>query len=383
MKTSVYLDYHATTPIDPRVLDAMMPYLKDKFGNAASKQHAFGWVADEAVEIARGQVAVLMGAKAREIIFTSGATEANNLALFGVAQSYAAKGKHVITVATEHKSVLDPCGLLKKNGYEVTTLKVDRRGHIDLKALEEAIVKETILLTVMAANNEIGTLHPMAAIGKLAKKHQVLFHTDAAQAVGKIPMDVEAMNIDLLSLTAHKIYGPKGVGALYIRSREPHVQVTAQMLGGGHERGLRSGTLPVPLIVGFGKACALAAEEMAGEAKRLAELRDRLQAGIVGQLPGVTQNGDTDERLPHNLNLSFAGVKAEAVMIKMDTIAVSTGSACTTGSPKPSHVLRAIHLSEDLSHASIRFGLGRFTTAEEIDYAIEQTVDAVTQLRAK
>lgn len=378
----IYLDNHATTPVDPQVLEAMLPYFTEKFGNAASKQHAFGWEAEEAVEHGRAQIAALIGAKPKEIVFTSGATEANNLALFGAAQSYQAKKNHLITVTTEHKAVLDPMGVLEKAGFEVTYLTVDRRGQIDLDKIKKAITKHTILLSVMAANNEIGTIPPLAEIGRLAKEKGVLFHSDAAQAVGKIPLDVNAMGIDLLSLSAHKIYGPKGIGALYVRSRNPHVRISPQIVGGGHERGLRSGTLAVPLIVGMGVACAICQDVMAEEARQMAALRDRLQEGISRQLDGVVLNGDPEHRLPNNLNLSFKGVEAQAVMMKMDTVAVSSGSACTTGNPQASHVLRAIGLNDALAGAAIRFGVGRFNTPEEIEMAIQIVVAAVSTLRA-
>lgn len=377
----IYLDNHATTPVDPRVLEAMLPYFTEKFGNAASKQHAFGWEAEEAVEHGRAQIAALIGAKPKEIVITSGATEANNLAIFGVAQSYQAKKNHLITVATEHKSVLDPMGVLEKAGFEVTYLTVDRRGQVDLNKLNAAISDRTILLSVMAANNEIGTLPPLAEIGRITKERGVLLHTDAAQAGGKIPLDVNAMGIDLLSLSAHKIYGPKGVGALYVRGRKPHVRVSPQIVGGGHQRGLRSGTLPVPLIIGMGKACAICQQVMAEETEATRALRDRLYQGIREQLDAVLLNGATDNRLPNNLNLSFKGVEAQAIIMKMDTIAVSTGSACTTGSPQPSHVLRAIGLKDDLAAAAIRFGVGRFNTEAEIDTTIQAVVSAVRSLR--
>ncbi len=382
MDAPIYLDNHATTPVDPKVLEAMLPYFQERFGNAASKQHSYGWVAEEAVETAREQIAKLIGCKAKEIVFTSGATEANNLALFGVAQSYRPQGKHIITVVTEHKAILDPVAYLAKNGFDVTYLSVDKQGHIDLDRLEKAITDQTILISVMAANNEIGTLHPLAEIGQFAKTKDVFFHTDAAQALGKIPLNVEAMGIDLVSLSAHKLYGPKGIGALYVRSRDPHVQLLPQILGGGHERGLRSGTLAVPLCVGFGAACALAHQVMPEEAPRMKGLRDRLQDGICNQLDAVLLNGDAARRLPNNLNLSFAGTQAEALMMKLDTVACSSGSACTTADPKPSHVLRALGLGEDLAHAALRFGVGRFNTEAEIDVAIEKIVAAVNELRA-
>ncbi len=383
MKRPVYLDNHATTPVDPQVLEAMLPYYRERFGNAASRQHALGWMAEEAVDQARQQIATLLGAKPRELIFTSGATESNNLALFGVARRYRPKGNHLISVVTEHKALLDPLAALEKEGFQVTLLPVDRHGGLDLGRLAKAMTKETILISVMAANNEIGTIHPIQEIGTLAKEKGVLFHTDAAQAVGKIQLDVEEMGIDLLSGSAHKLYGPKGVGVLFIRGRDPHVQMAPLFYGGGHERGLRSGTLAVPLIVGLGKACQIAQEKMASEESHLQKLRDKLQAGIVSQLDGVVINGASKQRLPHNLSASFAGLEAQAIMMEMREVAVSSGSACTTASPQPSHVLRALGIGEELAHATLRFGLGRFTTEAEIDFAIEQVVHAVKTLRAR
>ena len=383
MKRPVYLDNHATTPVDPQVLEAMLPYYRERFGNAASRQHALGWMAEEAVDQARQQIATLLGAKPRELIFTSGATESNNLALFGVARRYRPKGNHLISVVTEHKALLDPLAALEKEGFQVTLLPVDRHGGLDLGRLAKAMTKETILISVMAANNEIGTIHPIQEIGTLAKEKGVLFHTDAAQAVGKIQLDVEEMGIDLLSGSAHKLYGPKGVGVLFIRGRDPHVQMAPLFYGGGHERGLRSGTLAVPLIVGLGKACQIAQEKMASEESHLQKLRDKLQAGIVSQLDGVVINGASKQRLPHNLSASFAGLEAQAIMMEMREGAVSSGSACTTASPQPSHVLRALGIGEELAHATLRFGLGRFTTEAEIYFAIEQVVHAVKTLRAR
>ncbi len=377
MELPIYLDNHATTPLDPQVLEAMLPYYREHFGNAASKQHAYGWVAEEAVDQARQHVAQLMGAKAKEIIFTSGATESNNLALLGAAQFYQQRGRHIISVTTEHKAVLDPLAYLAKHGFQITYLTVDRLGHIDLNKLKNAITDQTILISVMAANNEIGTLHPLAEIGKIAKAHEVLFHSDAAQALGKIPVDVEAMHIDLLSVSAHKFYGPKGIGCLYVRARNPHVQLQAQMLGGGHERGLRSGTLAVPLIVGLGEASRLCQNNLSAEIDKLKTLRDRLESGLTAALPGIVINGDPHKRLPHNLNVSFPGQDVQALMMKLDRLAVSSGSACTTASPQPSHVLRALGIPDALAHAALRFGVGRFNTAEEIDRAIEQVVNAV------
>jgi len=379
---AIYLDHHATTPLDPQVLETMLPYYREHFGNAASKQHAYGWVAAEAVEQAREQIAALLGARPKEIIFTSGATEANNLALFGVAAAYRAQGNHIITVCTEHKAILDPAAYLAKNGFDLTYLPVNHWGHIDLERLAAAIRRETILISVMAANNEIGTLAPLATIGSLAKERGVLFHTDAAEALGKSPLDVTAMNVDLVSASAHKLYGPKGVGILYVRSRDPHVRLQPQILGGWHERGLRSGTLPVPLCVGFAKACEIAQELMPTESKKTEDLRDRLYQGLTAHLEGLVRHGDPAHGLPNNLNVSFAGVKAEALMVKLDGVAVSSGSACTTADPKPSHVLRALGISDGVAHSALRFGLGRFSTAEEIDRAIELIVAAVRELRA-
>lgn len=377
----IYLDYSATTPVDPRVLSKMLPYFGELFGNAASKNHSFGWAAEQAVDEAREAVAALIGAQAKEIVFTSGATESDNLALLGVAEMYAEKGKHIITCVTEHKAILDPAHYLATKGFEVTFLPVDRFGSIDLKALEAAITPQTILISLMAANNEIGTLHPLQEIGTIAKKHDVLFHTDATQATGKIPLDVEAMGIDLMSLSAHKMYGPKGIGALYVRRRKPRVRLAPIIHGGGHERGMRSGTLNVPGIVGFGEACRLAQQEMAEEAERLIALRERLHKGLVSQLDFVFLNGHPQDRLPGNLNLSFAYVEGESLMMGMENIAVSSGSACTSASLEPSYVLRALGVSEDLAHCSIRFSLGRFTTEEEIDQAIQKTVETVRRLR--
>ncbi len=381
VKLPIYLDHQATTPVDLRVLEAMLPYFTEKFGNAASRTHSFGREAEEAVETARQQVADLIGAQAKEIIFSSGATESNNLAIKGVAGMYRHRGNHIVTVATEHKAVLDPCKRLQHEGFEVTFLPVDRHGQVTAEQLDAAITDQTILVSIMAANNEIGTLQPILAIGKVCKAKRVVFHTDAAQAVGKLPIDVEAMGIDLLSLSGHKIYGPKGVGALYIRRREPHVRLLPQIDGGGHERGMRSGTLPVPLVVGFGKACEIARAEMSAEADRLTRLREQLRAGIADRLSGVSLNGHPTERLPGNLNLSFAGVKGEALLMRLRDVAVSSGSACTSANPEPSYVLRALGVPDDLAHASIRFGLGRFTTEEEIDWVIGHVVAEVNRLR--
>ena len=381
VKTPIYLDNNATTPIDPRVLEAMMPYLTDRFGNAASRNHSFGWTAEAAVEKAREQIAALIGATARDIVFTSGATESDNLAIKGVAEMYREKGNHIVTCRTEHKAVIDTCRRLEVRGCEVTWLDPDEFGRVSPEQVAEALTDRTILVTLMAANNEIGTLHPIAAIGQVARRRGVFFHSDAVQAAGKIPIDVEKMHIDLLSISAHKIYGPKGVGALYVRRRNQRVRLICQMDGGGHERGMRSGTLNVPGIVGLGAACEIAAKEMPAEAERLTALRDRLHEAIVSRLDHVKLNGHPTERLPNTLNLSFAYVEGESLMMKMKDVAVSSGSACTSASLEPSFVLKAIGVGEDLAHSSIRFSLGRFTTEAEVDYAAERVVKAVGELR--
>jgi cysteine desulfurase len=381
-KLPIYLDNHATTRTDPRVLDAMLPFFTEHYGNAASRQHAFGWEAEEAVQQARERVAHLLGAGAREIIFTSGATESNNLALKGVAGMYRKKGNHLVTAVTEHKAVLDPCKRLEREGFQVTFLPVDATGQIAPQQVADALTDQTILVSIMAANNEVGTLQPIGEIGRVCKQRGVLFHTDAAQAVGKVPVDVEALGIDLLSLSAHKIYGPKGVGALYVRRRDPRVRLEPLLDGGGHEGGLRSGTLAVPSIVGLGKACELCQLETAAEAERLLRLREKLRQGILEQLDHVYLNGHPRQRLPGNLSLSFEFVEGEALMMAMKEIAVSSGSACTSANLEPSYVLRALGVADELAHSSLRFGLGRFTTEEEIDYAIGAVVRAVRQLRA-
>lgn len=366
--------------MDPRVLDAMIPYFTQKFGNAASRNHAFGWAAEEAIDYARGQVAQLIGANEKEIIFTSGATEADNLAIKGVFEMYKDKGNHIITVVTEHKAVLDTCKHLEKLGASVTYLPVKEDGLVDLQELENAITDKTILVSVMYGNNEIGVIQPIKEISAIAHKHGALFFTDATQAVGKIPVDVIADGIDLLAFSAHKMYGPKGIGALYVRRKNPRVKVTAQMDGGGHERGMRSGTLNVPGIVGFGKACELCRLEMADEAKRLSALRDKLEKALT-VLEESYVNGNVEHRLPHVANISFKYVEGEGLMMAMKDMAVSSGSACTSASLEPSYVLKSLGLSDDLAHSSIRYGLGRFTTEEEIDFAIEQTKKAVNHLR--
>jgi cysteine desulfurase len=382
IKTAIYLDNHATTPVDPRVLAAMLPYFTEQFGNASSKNHAFGWEAEAAVDSAREQVAKLIGAGSpREIVFTSGATESDNLAIKGVAQAYRERGNHIVTCATEHKAVLDSCKALEKQGFKVTYLRVQTNGLLDLQRLEESLTDETILVSIMAANNEIGTIQPVEQIGRLTRKKGILFHTDATQAVGKIPINVDKMAIDLLSLTAHKIYGPKGVGALYVRGEKPRVKLMPMLDGGGHERGMRSGTLNVPGIVGLGIACELGQKEMGGEAERLMGLRERLRTGLVQQLEDVYINGDPVRRLPGNLNMSFAYIDGESLMMGLKEIAVSTGSACTSASLESSHVLKALGLDDSLAHASIRFGVGRFNTAEEIEYTIGRVAEEVHRLR--
>jgi cysteine desulfurase len=380
MELPIYLDNNATTPLDPRVLEAMLPYFTNKFGNAASRNHAFGWVAEEGVDYAREQVAKLIGCTDKEIIFTSGATEADNLGIKGVFEMYADKGNHIITATTEHKAVLDTCKHLEKQGARVTYLKVKEDGLIDLAELEAAMTPETILVTIMYGNNEIGVIQPIKEISAIAHKHGALFFTDATQAVGKIPVDVNADGIDLMAFTAHKMYGPKGVGALYVRRKNPRVKVTSQMDGGGHERGMRSGTLNVPGIVGLGKACELCRLEMEEEAKRLSALRDKLEAALTTMEESYV-NGNTQHRLPHVANISFKYVEGEGLMMAMKDLAVSSGSACTSASLEPSYVLKSLGLSDDLAHSSIRFGLGRFTTEEEVDYAIENTKKAVNHLR--
>ncbi|MCP9450041.1 MAG: IscS subfamily cysteine desulfurase [Nitrospira sp.] len=382
MKLPIFLDNHSTTPMDPRVLEAMLPYFTEKFGNAASRNHAFGWEAEEAVEQARKHIAKLVNADAKEIVFTSGATESDNLALKGVLEMYREKGTHIITSSTEHRAVLDTAKSLEAKGLAtVTYLPVDKYGMVNPDDVRNAITDKTILISVMLANNEIGTINPVAEIGKIAKAKGVLFHCDATQGVGKIPVDVQAMGIDLMSFSAHKIYGPKGVGALYVRKKNPRVRLVPQMDGGGHERGMRSGTLPVPLIVGFGKACELCGAEMATEAPRIAAMRDRLQTAIMNALEESYLNGHPTERLPGNLNISFAYVEGESLLMGMKDIALSSGSACTSATLEPSYVLRALGVGTELAHSSIRFGLGRFNTDEEIDYAIKKVIEVVTRLR--
>jgi len=382
MKKPVYLDYQATTPCDPRVVETMLPYFTERFGNAHSVTHSFGWQAEEAVELAREQVAELIGAEAKEITFTSGATEANNLAIKGLAHFYGTRKNHIVTLATEHKCVLEAARRLEREGYQVTVLDVKPDGLIDLDALDAVIGERTLLVSVMGVNNEIGVIQPLAEIGALCRAKGAFFHSDGAQSLGKIALDVEAMSLDLLSLSGHKIYGPKGIGALYVR-RKPRVRLAAEIDGGGQERGLRSGTLPTPLIVGFGEACRIAKLEMEEEGKRLKRLRDRLYQAIAGRLEGVGLNGSADQRIPGNLNLSFAWVEGDQLLRGLTDVAVSTGSACSAATLEPSYVLRALGLNSELAHASLRIGLGRFTTEQEIDFAIEAIIGAVERQRAQ
>ena len=381
MKLPIYMDYHATTPVDPRVLEAMLPFFTLHFGNAASRNHSFGWEAEEAIDTARKQVADLIGANAKEVIFTSGATESNNLAIKGVAEMYREKGNHVITCVTEHKAVIDTCKKLEKMGYRVTYLPVQKDGRIDLDDLRSAITDKTILISIMTANNEIGVLQPVAEIGAIAKEKGIIFHTDAVQAVGKVPFNVNDVKADLVSMSAHKMYGPKGVGALYVRRRNPRVLLAEQINGGGHERGMRSGTLNVPGIVGLGKAAEICRTEMAVESERLRTLRDRLSERLHANLDELYVNGSLEHRLPHNLNISFAYVEGESLLMGINDVAVSSGSACTSASLEPSYVLKALGAGDDLAHSSIRFGLGRFTTDEEVDYVVEKLTAVVRRLR--
>ena len=381
MKTPIYLDNHATTRVDPRVLEAMLPYFGEHFGNAASRNHQFGWEAEAAVDKGRKQIADLIGATAKEIIFTSGATESNNLAIKGVAEMYANKGNHIITQATEHKAVLDTCKKLEKHGIRVTYLPVKQDGIIDLDQFRDAITDKTILVSIMYANNEIGVIQPIAEIGKICKEKGILFHSDAVQACGKVPVNVNTDNIDLLSLSGHKIYGPKGVGALYVRRKSPRVQITAQIDGGGHERGMRSGTLNVPGIVGLGEACEICQTEMSEESKRLAALRDRLKEKLFANLDELYINGSMEHRLPNNLNVSFAYVEGESLLMGINEVAVSSGSACTSATLEPSYVLKALGVGDEVAHSSIRFGLGRFNTQEHIDYVADRLTEVVRKLR--
>jgi cysteine desulfurase len=381
MKLPIYLDYNATTPTDPRVVEAMLPYFTEIYGNAASRNHSFGWTAEKAVEEARNTLGSVVNTTGKEVVFTSGATESNNIAILGAADFLKDKGRHIITSPIEHKAVIDPFHYLEQRGWDVTFLEVDKDGCIDLEQLERSLRPETALVSLMAGNNEIGTLNPLEEIGRITRKHGVLFHTDATQAYGKIPIDVEQMNIDLLSISAHKMYGPKGVGALYVRRRKPRVRLSPIMFGGGHERGMRSGTLNVTGIVGMARAAELCAEEMASEAERQISLRQRLYEKLTAELDYVFLNGHPTERLPNNLNLSFGYVEGESLMMGIGDIAVSSGSACTSASLEPSYVLRSLGVGDDLAHSSIRFGVGRFTTVEEVDYAAERVTTAVKRLR--
>ncbi len=382
LKFPIYMDNHATTPVDPRVLSAMLPYFTDTFGNAASRTHAYGWTAEAAVDDARDTIAQLIGAESgKEIVFTSGATESDNLAIKGVAEYYQSKGNHIITTTIEHKAVLDSCKRLEKQGFTVTYVNVGPDGLVNPKDIEAAITDKTILVSVMLANNEVGTIQPIAELGKITRARGVLLHCDAVQGLGKTPFDVKSMNVDLASLTAHKIYGPKGVGALYVRRSKPRVRLSAQMDGGGHERGNRSGTLNVPGIVGFAKACKILIEEGAAEAEKIRALRDRLYQKITKELDSVVLNGSAEHRLPGNLNISFAFVEGEGLMMAIKDVAVSSGSACTSASLEPSYVLRSMGLPEDMAHSSIRFGLGRFNTEEEVDYVAELVIGKVKRLR--
>ncbi|HEX6881321.1 MAG TPA: IscS subfamily cysteine desulfurase [Terriglobales bacterium] len=381
IKLPIYMDNHATTRMDPRVLEAMLPYFTEYFGNAASRNHEFGWVAEQGVEQARERIAKLIGANSKEIIFTSGATESDNLAIKGIAEMYREKGNHIITQVTEHKAVLDTCKRLEKHGFRVTYLPVQKDGRIDLDDLKRAIDDKTILVTIMAANNEIGSLQPIREIGAICHEKGVFFHTDAVQAVGKVPFSVIADNVDLASITGHKIYGPKGCGALYVRRKNPRVQLVAQIDGGGHERGMRSGTLNVPSIVGLGKACEISSNEMEQEAKYLSGLRDSLKNQIFAELDEVYINGSTEHRLPGNMNISFAYVEGESLLMGINDIAVSSGSACTSATLEPSYVLKALGAGDDLAHSSIRFGIGRFNTQAEVDYVARRVIDTVKRLR--
>ena len=377
----IYLDYQATTPMDPRVLEAMMPYFTYKFGNPHSRSHSYGWEAEEGVEKARGQLAKLIGADEKEVIFTSGATESNNLAIRGVAEFYKDRKNHIVTTVTEHKCVLDTCRHLEQNGFEVTYLPVQKNGLIDLEVLRDAITDKTVVVSIMAVNNEIGVIQPLEEIGKICREKKTFFHTDAAQAAGKIPLDVEAMNIDLMSISGHKIYGPKGIGALYVR-RKPRVRLVPLIVGGGQERGFRSGTLPTPLCVGIGEAAEIAMKEMDAESKRLTKLQARMLKGLNDKLTDIHVNGDLDHRIPGNLNIGFAFVEGESLMMGIKGLSVSSGSACTSASLEPSYVLRALGVEEDMAHTSLRIGLGRFTTEQEVDTAVEELVHHVNKLRA-
>ncbi|MCP3917621.1 MAG: IscS subfamily cysteine desulfurase [bacterium] len=381
MKTPIYLDYQATTPVDPRVLEAMLPYFSDVFGNAASRSHAFGWTAEEAVETSRAQIASLIGASAKEIVFTSGSTEAINLAIKGVCDMYGSRGKHIVTCQAEHKAVLDTCKHIEKEGFEVTYLKPDKTGRVSVEDVRAALRDDTILVALMWANNEVGTIHPVREIGALCKERKILFFTDATQAVGKIPVDVEADHVDLLCLSGHKIYGPKGAGCLYVRRRSPRVRLVAQMDGGGHERGMRSGTLNVPGIVGLGAACAVAEADLDKDREHSNALREAFEKKVLGSLDHVVINGDVEHRLPGCSNLSFPYVEGESMIMGIKDLAVSSGSACTSASLEPSHVLQAMDVGDELAHSSIRFGFGRMTTSEQVDFAADQVIEAVKKLR--
>ncbi len=381
MNKLIYMDNHATTPVDKRVVDAMLPYFTDKFGNPASRQHKFGWIAEEAVESSRNMIAKLFNADAKEIYFTSGATESNNLAIKGIAEAYSSKGRHIITCVTEHKSVIDTCRRLEKSGFRITYLPVDEFGIIDLDDLKKAISPETILVSIMTANNEIGTLQDIFQIGNICRQNDLFFHTDATQAVGKIKFDLKSSNIDMLSFSGHKIYGPKGIGGLYIRDRKPKIKLEPQMDGGGHERGLRSGTLNVPAIVGLAYAVKISIDELEEEQARIEKLRDKMQNAFFSNLDDVYLNGHPSKRIFNNLNMSFMYVEDSALMMSIKEIAVSSGSACSTAQPQPSHVLKALGLSEDRRHSAIRFGLGRFNTEEEVDYVINRVIETVKALR--
>jgi cysteine desulfurase len=377
----IYLDYQATTPMDPRVLEAMMPYFTYKFGNPHSRSHSYGWEAEEGVEKARAQVAKLIGADEKEVIFTSGATESNNLAIRGVAEFYKDRRNHIVTTVTEHKCVLDTCRHLEQQGFDVTYLPVQKNGLVDLEALRAAVTDKTVVVSIMAVNNEIGVIQPLAEIGKICREKKAFFHTDAAQAAGKIALDVEAMNIDLMSISGHKIYGPKGIGALYVR-RKPRVRLVPLIVGGGQERGFRSGTLPTPLCVGLGEAAEIAMKEMDAESKRLAKLQARMLKGLNAKLTDIHVNGDLEHRIPGNLNIGFAYVEGESLMMGIKGLSVSSGSACTSASLEPSYVLRALGVEEDMAHTSLRIGLGRFTTEQEVDTAVDELVRHVNKLRA-
>jgi cysteine desulfurase len=381
MNIPIYMDHHATTPVDPRVFEAMIPYYTQKFGNAASRSHPLGWQAEEAVETARKQVAALIHAKPREIVFTSGATESDNLAIKGIARANCGKGRHIVTLPTEHKAVLDSCHRLEDDGFHVSYVPVGRDGLVDPQHIEAALTDETILVSVMMAHNEIGVIQPVAEIGRICREREIAFHTDAVQAAGKIPVDLSAQNIDLMSITAHKLYGPKGAGALYVRDSQPALRLDPILDGGGHERGLRSGTLNVPGIVGLGKACEICRQEMTQESERLRALRDRLKDGLGSRLDEIQINGSMEHRLPHNLSVSFARTEADTLLMSLPEIALSSGSACNSAQPEPSYVLKALGLPDELAYASLRFGLGRFNTEEEVDYVIERVAEAVTRLR--